>query len=194
MTAKGGVELSKAELDGIKLKMKEDLTCDGERPLPAGCTETIIEQAIEEYCKFLALHAKFPEQVLVPSGWIDKAWHSHLMFTRMYAATCDKLFGKFFHHDPCVNPQERRQLLNHFEETLENTNCCSKQILHLACGHSVDMPTAWTDAVGDVVGAKVLAKAADVRACKMQFLTNIFLYCGVSSITCLISILNDDAR
>lgn len=37
---------------------------------------------------------------------IDRMWHTFLLFTRDYAAFCDRYFGAFLHHAP-ADPDER---------------------------------------------------------------------------------------
>lgn len=53
-----------------------------------------------EYRRFLTLHQLYPLFPLVPALPIDKIWHNHILFTKMYANDCQTLFGSFMHHEP----------------------------------------------------------------------------------------------
>ena len=46
------------------------------------------------YARFLALHAKHPEAVLVPTADIALMWHTHLANSRQYSEACLELFGQ----------------------------------------------------------------------------------------------------
>lgn len=35
-----------------------------------------------------------------PTAQIDAAWHEFILYTKDYAAFCDKMFGRFLHHVP----------------------------------------------------------------------------------------------
>ena len=60
-----------------------------------------IVKAVEEYKKFLLLQKKYDgKQMLVPSLRIDEIWHAHILFTKQYHEDCQKLFGKYMHHQP----------------------------------------------------------------------------------------------
>lgn len=37
---------------------------------------------------------------LAPSESIDECWHNFLLYTRDYAAFCNRFFGRFLHHSP----------------------------------------------------------------------------------------------
>jgi len=38
--------------------------------------------------------------VAMPSRIVDEAWHEFMLFSRDYAAFCNKVFGHFLHHNP----------------------------------------------------------------------------------------------
>jgi hypothetical protein len=41
-----------------------------------------------------------PPAITRPMAVIDEMWHAFVLFTRDYAAFCDKHFGRFIHHAP----------------------------------------------------------------------------------------------
>jgi hypothetical protein len=64
--------------------------------------EVFVDEAIEEYKKFLGMHAHDVKAFLTmrDGSYIDEVWHAHILFTRSYADFCGRVFGHFFHHDP----------------------------------------------------------------------------------------------
>jgi hypothetical protein len=65
-----------------------------------GWTSSKATLAIREYRRFLKLNAKYPGERIVPSQLVDEVWHTHILDTRKYAADCERIFGRFFHHFP----------------------------------------------------------------------------------------------
>jgi hypothetical protein len=78
---------------------------------------------IEEYTAFMRvrwLEARMPvaEQLpLGPSTVVDAVWHAHILDTRAYAAFCQRHFGRFEHHDPCMNNGQYAYTLKRLTET-----------------------------------------------------------------------------
>ncbi|MFF3445029.1 glycine-rich domain-containing protein [Streptosporangium sp. NPDC002721] len=64
--------------------------------------DVIMEQALA----FLATCAANPGAGLGPSSTVDIGWHTFLMYTREYAAFCQKTAGRFIHHAPDDEPGE----------------------------------------------------------------------------------------
>jgi hypothetical protein len=62
------------------------------------------EQAVDEYRQFLQLilDGSTPHSPL--SDDMDEVWHAHILFTRMYADDCQRIFGRFIHHNPSSDP------------------------------------------------------------------------------------------
>jgi hypothetical protein len=57
------------------------------------------ERRFVEMLKFLDVCAEVKETVSPPAR-VDDAWHCFVLFTRDYAAYCQKRFGRFIHHEP----------------------------------------------------------------------------------------------
>lgn len=53
-----------------------------------------------EYRRFLALTRAYPDLAIVPSGPVDKFWHTHILDTQKYGPDCEIVFGFFLHHFP----------------------------------------------------------------------------------------------
>jgi hypothetical protein len=60
----------------------------------------ILDQALA----FLGTCATTPGARLSPSGLVDKGWHTLILYTREYADLCDRLAGRFLHHNPDDQP------------------------------------------------------------------------------------------
>ena len=62
----------------------------------------VSEHTWEEYLRFLALKASdqdWDAATLSPPEEVDAVWHAHILDTKSYAETCERL-GHFIHHDP----------------------------------------------------------------------------------------------
>ncbi|MEV0830927.1 glycine-rich domain-containing protein [Nonomuraea rubra] len=68
----------------------------GDHPAHAHQAELIMEQALA----FLATCAANPTAGLGPSDTVDIGWHTFLMYTREYAEFCQRVAGRFIHHQP----------------------------------------------------------------------------------------------
>ncbi len=51
------------------------------------------------YRRFLALVAKYPDEVLAPARDIDEVWHLHMLHPRSYMEDCLRIFGSILDHD-----------------------------------------------------------------------------------------------
>ncbi|WP_028568960.1 glycine-rich domain-containing protein [Salinispora tropica] len=63
--------------------------------LPAGMPARILDQALA----FLGAAAVTTEPI-GPSDLVDIGWHTFILYTRDYAAFCDRIAGRFIHHNP----------------------------------------------------------------------------------------------
>ncbi|ABP52993.1 glycine-rich domain-containing protein [Salinispora tropica] len=63
--------------------------------LPAGMPARILDQALA----FLGAAAVTTEPI-GPSDLVDIGWHTFILYTRDYAEFCDRIAGRFIHHNP----------------------------------------------------------------------------------------------
>lgn len=89
-TARAGRELVSPALFA-KLAARV-VTDDG---LPLDRAERVVDQALA----FLGACAVASER-LVPSVQVDPGWHAFVLHTREYAEFCERIAGRFLHHDP----------------------------------------------------------------------------------------------
>ena len=64
--------------------------------MPRELAERIMDQTLA----FLMLSSLEQKGQYSPSALVDIGWHTFLLYTRAYAAFCQKLAGRFIHHEP----------------------------------------------------------------------------------------------
>jgi hypothetical protein len=67
-------------------------------------SEDWADVAILEFRRYLALRLLSPDPVMMLSAVVDEVWHTTILFTRLYADLCRRVFGHFLHHDPEMQP------------------------------------------------------------------------------------------
>jgi len=96
--------LSKPQKNSISLIWAHDLSLVREKMIKENLLpEHIIDDAIVEYRKFMALLRLGFQRLSMHSREVDQVWHTHIIFTKNYAAFCDQVFGEFIHHDPITS-------------------------------------------------------------------------------------------
>jgi hypothetical protein len=106
--------LSCLDLSMVRMKLAD--ADDGK-----GWSTDELDQAEQEYRRFLALHLMYPERSVVPCHLVDEVWHAHILDTQAYAPDCDRLFGFFLHHFPYFGmrgEQDASDLIDAYDETL----------------------------------------------------------------------------
>jgi hypothetical protein len=68
--------------------------------LPVDLAERILGQALV----FLRLCAAQPHGAFAPSCLVDVGWHTFMLYTRDYAQFCERIAGRFIHHNPADEP------------------------------------------------------------------------------------------
>jgi hypothetical protein len=94
---------------GERRKIEEldafDLTLVRRRLVQQGLLpEEWVDLAILEFRRYLALRLLSPQPVMMLSAVVDEVWHASILFTRLYADLCQRVFGHFLHHDPEMQP------------------------------------------------------------------------------------------
>ena len=79
-----------------------------------------VHAVMVEVVRFLYLIGYF-RQRLTPSVPVDLAWHEFILCTRMYSDFCERLFGRFLHHQPGGEESENRA---NFRKTLASYRLC----------------------------------------------------------------------
>ena len=80
----------------------------------------LARRAIREYKKFMYLAYISPDRV-VPSYYIDKVWHIHLIFTKHYwDEFCPNVLGKRIHHTPSEDTKDYKNVDSYDLNKTEN--------------------------------------------------------------------------
>ena len=74
-----------------------------------------VERAYRNYLTMLVKHSGDIEDIVVSKD-VDEFWHTHILHTMKYTEDCEKVFGKYLHHNPQVGKRtpadiERRAAL-----------------------------------------------------------------------------------
>lgn len=67
-------------------------------------THSLAERIMDQALGFLILCAREPQTSYSPSPLVDIGWHTFILYTRAYADFCEKLAGRFLHHEPSDVP------------------------------------------------------------------------------------------
>jgi hypothetical protein len=68
--------------------------------LENGMDHAYAERVMEQALGFLRLCAGNPTNKYRPSAMVDIGWHTFLLYTKDYAAFCQRVAGYFIHHVP----------------------------------------------------------------------------------------------
>ena len=72
----------------------------------------------EEYLKYMAIRAGYPEQCTAISAGVDPFWHAHIVFTEAYAEFCEDVCGYFVNHRPPMEGEDELLKASYLENTL----------------------------------------------------------------------------
>src|SRR5215467_2317984 len=97
--------LSYGERRGLEELAAFDFTPVRQRLIQQGSvSEECADLAILEFRRYLALRLLSPGPVMMLSAVVDEVWHASILFTRLYANLCERVFGHFLHHAPETEP------------------------------------------------------------------------------------------
>ena len=95
--------LSTSQLRGLTILQGYDLDPVRARLLRTELlTPALVDLMIFEFRRYLGLRLVQGRSVPMLSRAVDEVWHTALLFTRLYADLCQKVFGSFVHHDPAT--------------------------------------------------------------------------------------------
>jgi hypothetical protein len=85
------------DLEPIKLRVMDP-------ELGEGWTREYAESIEHAYRNYLTVLAKHPEDLedIVVSKDVDEFWHTHILHTMKYTEDCERVFGRYLHHNPDV--------------------------------------------------------------------------------------------
>jgi hypothetical protein len=70
-----------------------------------GVEQVLAERIMDSALGFLWLNASRPGLALSPSPLVDVGWHTFILYTRGYEEFCQRVAGRFIHHEPNDNPK-----------------------------------------------------------------------------------------
>ena len=83
------------DLEPIKLRIMDP-------ELGEGWTREYTESIEHAYRNYLTMLVKHPEDAedIVVSKDVDEFWHTHILHTMKYTEDCERVFGRYLHHNP----------------------------------------------------------------------------------------------
>jgi hypothetical protein len=83
------------DLEPIKLRVMDP-------ELGEGWTREYAESIERAYRNYLTMLVKHPEDLedIVVSKEVDEFWHTHILYTMKYTEDCERVFGRYLHHNP----------------------------------------------------------------------------------------------
>lgn len=100
------METPNKEINKLDLECVIERMCDSninpKKNLHGGWNRNEAEQVAMKYRMFLYLCFKYPEEDIVPFKELDEFWYTHILFTKKYMSDCQKIFGRYLHHDPVL--------------------------------------------------------------------------------------------
>ncbi|PIS02554.1 MAG: hypothetical protein COT85_04515 [Chlamydiae bacterium CG10_big_fil_rev_8_21_14_0_10_42_34] len=98
--------------------------------------EAEAKDTVRKYKNFLALKILDPKLVRVPTLEIDEVWHDHILHTRKYMQDCDRIFGKYMHHEPSSGTKEEEE---HLADLYVETMRSYEEKFQESYGHALDI-------------------------------------------------------
>ncbi len=83
-----------------------------------GWNQARFDAALKEYRRFLLLCKQYPEAKIMAPSDVDELWHMHMLDSVNYTDDCQRIFGGYLHHDPCIdepNATNTQETLNLYE-------------------------------------------------------------------------------
>jgi hypothetical protein len=102
MTVVQDIKTDPRSLISTELFEKLALRVEDEHDVHPSGAEKIVTQALA----FLQACAENPGMHLAPPLEVDWGWHMFILHTKEYAAFCDRVAGRFIHHEPADGLQD----------------------------------------------------------------------------------------
>jgi hypothetical protein len=101
------IDATPAQLTKLRALERYDISFVAERVVVEnGANSGTIASAILEFKRYMGLVALGYRGLPVPNQEVDDIWHAFLLFTREYAAFCQKTVGFFVHHIPTTSSRK----------------------------------------------------------------------------------------
>src|SRR5712691_7728649 len=122
------------DLEPIRLRVMD-------AELGEGWTREFAESAERAYRTYLTMLVKHPEKMedIVVSKDVDEFWHTHILHTMKYTEDCERVFGKYLHHNPHVGERTRADVKKKAAQVEE-----TRRIYQREFGDRQDYNAAWS--------------------------------------------------
>jgi hypothetical protein len=85
------------DLESVKIRLMDS-------GVGEGWTQDHVDRIETEYKQFLTMVVKYQDDAedILLSEDVDEFWHAHILHTIKYTEDCERVFGKYLHHNPQV--------------------------------------------------------------------------------------------
>ena len=128
-----------AAIQALDLESVKQRVMDAE--LGEGWTREYAESVEGAYRNYLTMLVKHPEafEDIVVSKDVDEFWHTHILHTMKYTEDCEKVFGKYLHHNPHVGERTQADVKKKAAQVEE-----TRRIYQREFGDRQDYNAAWS--------------------------------------------------
>ena len=93
------------DLEPIRLRVMD-------AELGEGWTREYAENVEGAYRNYLTMLVRHPEDIedIAVSKDVDEFWHTHILHTMKYTEDCERVFGKYLHHNPHIGDRTRTDI------------------------------------------------------------------------------------
>ena len=173
------VEQVMAAIQALDLEPVKQRMMDAE--LGEGWTRKYAENVEGAYRNYLTMLVKHPEDTedIVVSKDVDKFWHTHILHTMKYTEDCEKVFGKYLHHNPHIGERTRADVEKKVAQT-ETT----RRLYQQEFGIAQDREAVWSgvpqEAAENAAFCGASIQANDVAFCGASIRAERAAFCGAS--------------
>ncbi len=104
------VEQVIAAIQALDLEPVKQRVMDAE--LGEGWTREYAESVERAYRNYLTMLVKHPDKMedIAVNKDMDEFWHTHILHTMKYTEDCERVFGKYLHHNPHLGEPTRADI------------------------------------------------------------------------------------
>jgi hypothetical protein len=137
-----------------------------------------IERAYRTYLTMLVKHPDKMEDIAVSKD-VDEFWHTHILHTMKYTEDCEKVFGKYLHHNPHIGERTRVDI----EKKVAQTEA-TRRLYQQEFGIVQDREAVWSgvpqEAAENAAFCGASVRANDAAFCGASIRAERAAFCGAS--------------
>ena len=168
-----------AAIQALDLESVKQRVMDAE--LGEGWTREYAESVEGAYRNYLTMLVRHPEDIedIVVSKDVDEFWHTHILHTMKYTEDCEKVFGKYLHHNPHIGERTRADVEKKAAQT-ETT----RRLYQQEFGIAQDREAVWSgvpqEAAENAAFCGTSIQANDAAFCGASIRAERAAFCGAS--------------